>query len=140
MPGSGCTSLGKYKIGGAYQGQFGLAYKLYGLDSTNSNAYQRNVVLHAYDRVPDNEVYKEICQSSGCRFSLVIDKDLMQRNLIPNSWISLLPATFNNFNQFMLSNGSTNFFQSPKVGKVIVEPLENISEDEYKKNRDERKP
>lgn len=66
VPGSGCTSLGKYKIGTRYHGQFGLAYKLHGLDSTNNNAYQRNVVLHAYEHVPSSEVFTEICQSSGC--------------------------------------------------------------------------
>lgn len=67
IDGSGCTSLGRYKTGGSYNGQFGLAYKLYGLDATNSNAYARFVVLHAYDYVPDMEVSpKEICQSNGC--------------------------------------------------------------------------
>src|SRR5688572_6477034 len=51
--GCGCTSLGKYRIGKSYQGRFGLAYKLHGLDSTNSNAYKRYVVLHSHDCVPD---------------------------------------------------------------------------------------
>lgn len=65
-PGCGCTSLGKYKIGNAYNGSFGLAYKLHGLDSTNSNAFKRYVVLHAHECVPDEEVWSEICQSDGC--------------------------------------------------------------------------
>lgn len=65
-PGCGCTSLGKYKIGKPYMGRFGLAYKLYGLDSTNSNAFKRYVVLHAHDCVPNDEVFTEICQSDGC--------------------------------------------------------------------------
>jgi hypothetical protein len=65
-PGCGCTSLGKYKIGNAYTGRFGLAYKLHGLDSTNNNAFKRFVVLHAHDCVPDNEVWSDICQSDGC--------------------------------------------------------------------------
>ena len=65
--GSGCTSLGKYKIGHAYKGRFGLAYKLNGLDSTNSNAFKRYVVLHAHECVPDHEVQPyPICQSDGC--------------------------------------------------------------------------
>jgi len=64
--GSGCTSLGKYKIGNSYIGRFGLAYKLYGLDKTNSNAFNRYVVLHAHDCVPETEVKDEICQSEGC--------------------------------------------------------------------------
>ncbi|HEY0732616.1 MAG TPA: murein L,D-transpeptidase catalytic domain family protein [Chitinophagaceae bacterium] len=64
--GSGCTSLGKYKIGKAYHGRFGLAYKLHGLDASNNNAYKRYVVMHAHECVPEEEVVKEICQSDGC--------------------------------------------------------------------------
>lgn len=64
--GCGCTSLGKYKIGNAYYGRFGLAFKLHGLDNTNNNAFKRYVVLHAHDCVPDKEVVEEICQSNGC--------------------------------------------------------------------------
>ncbi|MFC0775838.1 murein L,D-transpeptidase catalytic domain-containing protein [Terrimonas alba] len=64
--GCGCTSLGKYKIGNTYNGRFGLAYKLYGLDKTNDKAFQRFVVLHAHDCVPESEVKEDICQSDGC--------------------------------------------------------------------------
>ena len=65
--GCGCTSLGKYKIGKPYRGKFGLAYKLYGLDSTNSNAFNRFVVLHSHECVPENQVDPfPICQSDGC--------------------------------------------------------------------------
>ena len=64
--GGGCTSLGKYRIGKPYQGRFGLAYKLYGLEPTNSQAYRRYVVLHSHDCVPENPVAGEICQSDGC--------------------------------------------------------------------------
>ena len=65
--GCGCTSLGKYKIGKSYQGRFGLAYKLHGLDSSNSNAFKRFVVLHSHDCVPNEEVDPyPICQSDGC--------------------------------------------------------------------------
>jgi hypothetical protein len=66
-PNSNCTSLGKYKIGKSYYGKFGLAYKLYGLDVTNNQAYKRFVVLHAHECVPASSVYPtEICQSWGC--------------------------------------------------------------------------
>lgn len=64
--GSGCTSLGKYKIGNSYTGKFGYSYKLYGLDSMNNNAFERTVVLHSYTSVPETEVSNEICQSNGC--------------------------------------------------------------------------
>lgn len=64
--GSGCTSLGKYKIGTPYVGKWGYSYKLHGLDSTNSNAFERTVVLHSHSCVPESEVNEEICQSNGC--------------------------------------------------------------------------
>jgi len=66
-PNSYCTSLGKYKIGKSYNGKFGLAYKLYGLENTNSKAFDRFVVLHGYNCVPDNEIApQQICLSLGC--------------------------------------------------------------------------
>ena len=64
--GCGCTSLGKYKIGNSYDGKFGLAFKLYGLDKTNDKAFSRFVVLHAHDCVPETERADDICQSDGC--------------------------------------------------------------------------
>lgn len=61
------TSLGKYKIGHAYNGTYGLAYKLYGLDDTNSKAYERAIVLHADTHMPETEVFpRSIFQSAGC--------------------------------------------------------------------------
>ena len=83
-PGCGCTSLGKYKIGNAYNGRFGLAYKLHGLDKTNNNAFKRFVVLHSHDCVPASEVSDEICQSDGCP---TVSPDFLQelRLLINNS-------------------------------------------------------
>lgn len=65
--GCGCTSLGKYRIGNPYKGKFGLAYKLHGLEATNSNAFKRYVVLHSHECVPANEVAPyPICRSEGC--------------------------------------------------------------------------
>ena len=67
VTGSNCTSLGKYKIGKSYNGKFGLAYKLYGLDKTNSNAFERFVVLHSHSCVPESEIFPAaICESWGC--------------------------------------------------------------------------
>jgi hypothetical protein len=59
VPGSNCTSLGKYKIGIRSYSRWGIHvhYKLHGLESTNNNAFQRIVVLHSYDYVPDYEIY-----------------------------------------------------------------------------------
>jgi hypothetical protein len=64
--GCGCTSLGKYKIGKPYYGKFGLAFKLYGLEETNDKAFERFVVLHSHECVPETEVVDDICQSDGC--------------------------------------------------------------------------
>lgn len=67
VPNSNCTSLGKYKIGNDYQGKFGLAYKLHGLDASNNKAFERFVVLHGHSCVPSDEVYPvSICPSLGC--------------------------------------------------------------------------
>lgn len=66
-PNCGCSSVGRYKVGYSYRGRFGKAYKLHGLDSTNSNAFKRAVVLHAYDCIPDRETYPlPACNSLGC--------------------------------------------------------------------------
>ena len=60
------TSLGKYYISNSYIGRFGKAYKLYGLDKTNSNAFDRAIVLHKYFDVPYKEQTEYICNSYGC--------------------------------------------------------------------------
>lgn len=66
-PNSYCTSLGKYRIGKSYYGRFGLAYKLYGLDNSNSKAFERFIVLHAHDCVPNAEIAPlSLCVSLGC--------------------------------------------------------------------------
>ncbi len=66
-PNCGCSSMGKYKVGNSYRGEFGKSYRLYGLDSSNSNAFKRAIVLHGFDPVPDQEIYpRALCNSFGC--------------------------------------------------------------------------
>ncbi len=66
-PGCGCSSAGKYRVGNFYKGRFGDAYKLHGLETSNSNAYSRFIVLHSHSCVPDKEIYpNQICNSEGC--------------------------------------------------------------------------
>lgn len=65
-PNSLSTSLGKYKMGHSYMGEFGKAYKMYGLDASNSRAFERFIVFHAHKCVPDFPVRNEICVSWGC--------------------------------------------------------------------------
>ena len=65
--GSGCSSLGKYKVGAFYHGKYGKSFRLHGLENANSNAYARAVVIHAYYCVPDEEIYPRVlCNSFGC--------------------------------------------------------------------------
>ncbi len=66
VEGSYQSSLGKYSIGESYIGQFGKAYRLKGLDPTNSNAMQRAIVLHSFGCVPDTESENPACLSLGC--------------------------------------------------------------------------
>ncbi|MCW1962343.1 murein L,D-transpeptidase catalytic domain family protein [Chryseobacterium viscerum] len=66
VEGSYQSSLGKYAIGESYVGKFGKAYRLKGLDSTNSNAMQRAIVLHSYGCIPDVESQTPVCLSLGC--------------------------------------------------------------------------
>ena len=84
-----CTSLGKYSIGKNYIGKYGKAYKLYGLDASNSNAFARSIVLHKYDKVPYEEQERAIVHSLGCpmvnelyydRIEKIIDNS--KRNII----------------------------------------------------------
>jgi L,D-transpeptidase catalytic domain len=66
-PNCGCSSLGKYKVGPSYRGEFGKSYRLFGLESSNSNAFKRCIVLHGFDPIPDEEIYpKSLCNSFGC--------------------------------------------------------------------------
>jgi hypothetical protein len=70
------TSLGTYAIGASYMGSFGKAYKLHGLDESNSNAFMRFIVLHQYSCVPNNEQDSPICNSHGC---IMVNKLLLQK-------------------------------------------------------------
>ncbi len=87
------TSLGKYYIGNSYNGKFGKAYKLYGLDKTNSNAFDRAVVLHKYFDVPYEEQDGYICNSYGCP---MVNENYFKRieNIIDNSKTNILLAIY----------------------------------------------
>ena len=67
VDGSSCSALGRYRIGNPYKGQFGRAYLLHGLDTTNDRALERHIVLHSFSCVPDGETDPyPICNSRGC--------------------------------------------------------------------------
>ncbi|UYZ58442.1 murein L,D-transpeptidase catalytic domain-containing protein [Hymenobacter latericus] len=65
-PNSNCSSKGAAKVSYAYNGQFGKAYKLEGLETSNSNVFARAVVLHAHSCVPAEPTSYPICESQGC--------------------------------------------------------------------------
>lgn len=66
QPNSNCSSLGRYCIEKSYNGVFGKAFRLNGLDQTNNNAMKRAIVLHRYKEVPDEEKEYYIINSHGC--------------------------------------------------------------------------
>lgn len=83
-PDSHCSSLGKYKIGKRGYSQWGIHinYLLHGQDSTNSNALKREIVLHSWDDVSDEEVFPEGtpegwgCPAVGNEFMKSLDEKL----------------------------------------------------------------
>ncbi|MBD1363627.1 murein L,D-transpeptidase catalytic domain family protein [Mucilaginibacter sp. ZT4R22] len=57
--GSHCTALGKYTVDARGYSAWGINIKYYltGLESTNSNAYARQIVFHSWEKVSETEVY-----------------------------------------------------------------------------------
>ncbi len=69
VPESHLSSLGKYKIGKRGWSNWGIHvnYRIHGLDSTNDNAYKRNIVLHSWNLMTDEEIYPQgSAESWGC--------------------------------------------------------------------------
>jgi hypothetical protein len=59
QPESHCTSLGRFKIGSRGKSSWGIfiKYLLHGLDSSNNNALKRQIVLHGWSDVSDDEIF-----------------------------------------------------------------------------------
>lgn len=66
--GSNATSLGFYLTGGTYYGDNGYSLRLRGLESSNSNAEKRAIVLHGADYVNPlmAKRYHRVGRSHGC--------------------------------------------------------------------------
>jgi hypothetical protein len=87
---SHCSSLGKYRVGerGASQWGIGIKYLLHGLDASNRNALQREIVFHSWDAVADRDVYPEGtpegwgCPAVSDRFMRLAD-DLLDKKTKP---------------------------------------------------------
>lgn len=67
-PGSNCSSLGVYKCAESYYGKHDLSCRIDGLESTNSNVRNRDVVIHGAAYVSQAEINAtgRIGRSDGC--------------------------------------------------------------------------
>ncbi len=67
-PGSNCTSEGAYRTSNYYVGEHGRSMRLDGLESTNSNAQSRAIVVHGAWYVSDEMIRKHgmLGRSQGC--------------------------------------------------------------------------
>lgn len=70
--GSHMSSLGFYLTGDEYEGEHGKSLQLHGLSSTNSNAFERAIVIHGADYVPNGNGWAG--RSHGCP---AVDRDLV---------------------------------------------------------------
>jgi hypothetical protein len=61
--GSNGTSPGIYKVGSVNKGNFGISYRLSGLEESNSNANKQAITLNALGCIPQEESDAPICQS-----------------------------------------------------------------------------
>lgn len=92
---SHCSSKGKYKIGKRDYSSWGIKVKywLHGLESSNTNAIARVVVLHSWDAVANEEVYPEFSPLSwGCpavsdQFMELLDTKLQKTSKSVLLWI-----------------------------------------------------
>jgi hypothetical protein len=81
-PGSEATSEGAYTTAEYYQGKYGLSMKVAGLDPTNSNAYDRAIVIHnAWYAEPEMiAAHGKLGRSEGCfAFSRADQWDVMRK-------------------------------------------------------------
>lgn len=76
---SNASSLGFYLTGEIYTGKHGRSMRLHGLSATNSNAYERAVVIHAAAYVRDEAVKQG--RSWGCPAVSTANRDLVMNAL-----------------------------------------------------------
>lgn len=79
-PNSYTSSLGKYKLGARAPSKWGINihYKMHGLEKTNDKAFERYIVLHSFEYIPEEEVYPAYLPmgfSQGCP---VVDDETMR--------------------------------------------------------------
>jgi len=94
-PDSHCSSLGKYKIGKRGYSQWGINvnYLLHGLEKTNSNAVKRQIVLHSWSDVSEEEVHPDGtpegwgCPAVANGFMKILDGKLKDTNKPVLLWV-----------------------------------------------------
>ena len=75
--GSHLSSLGRAVVAERYEGRYGVAYRLDGLDATNSNLRSRYVVLHGWEHTTSYPIWPRATVGSfGCP---VLSRRMMAR-------------------------------------------------------------
>ena len=75
--GSHLSSLGRALVAERYEGRYGVAYRLDGLDATNSNLRSRYVVLHGWEHTTSYPIWPMATVGSfGCP---VLSRKMMRR-------------------------------------------------------------
>ena len=75
--GSHLSSVGRALVAERYEGRYGVAYRLDGLDATNSNLRPRCVVLHGWEHTTSLPIYPfSTAGSFGCP---VLSRKMMRR-------------------------------------------------------------
>jgi L,D-transpeptidase catalytic domain len=93
--GSHLSALGKYKIGSRGWSNWGIHvnYKMHGLESSNSNAMGRLIVLHSWEAVVDEEVFPNGtpegwgCPALSNEFMKLLDQKLQKAKQPVLFWI-----------------------------------------------------
>lgn len=96
-PDSHCSSAGKYKIGERGYSQWGIhvKYLMHGLEAGNSHALSREIVLHGWDAIADEETYPAGtpegwgCPAVSNNFMTLLDPMLKTRKKPVLLWIYL---------------------------------------------------
>lgn len=88
-PGSEASSSGAYLAGALYEGQHGRSRRLIGLDTSNSNAEGRAIVIHgaAYVSPQIAQIQGKVGRSQGCLAVSLDDIDRVLRRLAPGTLI-----------------------------------------------------
>lgn len=75
--GSHLSSLGRALVAERYEGRYGVAYRLDGLDETNSNLRTRCVVLHGWEHTTSFPIFP--CATVGSFGCPVLSRKMMRR-------------------------------------------------------------